>query len=82
MAAPNAAAYSRVGANTQTFGSLAVWAFDCLNVLTGNLDEVGGVMFPLRILPQFMNNPYVGGQAPHGRCKSRVSATPELGGRF
>ena len=79
-AAPSAAAYSRVGANTQTFGSLAVWAVDCLNILTGNLDEVGGVMFPSGMLPQFMNDPYVGGQAPHGRWKSRVSGTPELGG--
>ena len=80
-AAPSAVAYSRVGANCQTFGSLAVWAVDCLNILTGNLDEVGGAMFPDgRVLPQFMRDPYVGDQPPHGRFHSRVSQTPELGG--
>lgn len=78
--APCAAAYSRVGANTQTFGSLAVWAIDCLNIITGNLDEAGGVIFPLGVLPLFMDDPYVGGQPPHGRWRSRVSQTPELGG--
>jgi anaerobic selenocysteine-containing dehydrogenase len=79
-AAPTAAAYSRVGANTQTFGSLGVWAIDCLNILTGNLDERGGVIFPVGVLPQFMNDPYVGDQPAHGRWRSRVSGTPELGG--
>jgi anaerobic selenocysteine-containing dehydrogenase len=79
-AAPQAVAYSRVGSNCQTFGSLAVWAIDCLNILTGNLDEVGGAMFPSGVLPQFMDDPYVGDQPPHGRWRSRVSGTPELGG--
>jgi len=79
-AAPAAAAYSRVGTNCQSFGTLGVWAVDCLNVLTGNVDEIGGVMFPDGILPQFMHQPWVGDQPPHGRWRSRVSDTAELGG--
>jgi len=78
--ARTAAAYSRFGACTQPFGSLAVWAVDCLNILTGNFDEVGGVMFPAGVLPIFLNDPYVGQQPAHGRWHSRVSRTPELGG--
>jgi anaerobic selenocysteine-containing dehydrogenase len=78
--AKSAVAYGRVGANCQTFGSLAIWAIDCLNVLTGNLDEAGGAIFPSGILPQFLNMPYEGAQPPHGRWRSRVSNTPELGG--
>ena len=78
--ASRAVAYCRVGANCQTFGSLAVWAIDCLNIITANLDEIGGAMFPAGVLPQFMNAPYIDGQPPHGRWRTRVSKTPELGG--
>ena len=79
-AAEAAAVYGRVGANCQAFGTLAIWAIDCLNVLTGNLDREGGVLFPSGMLPQFMNMPWVGDQPPHGRWRSRVSGTAELGG--
>jgi anaerobic selenocysteine-containing dehydrogenase len=37
--------YGRVGTCTQEFGTLASWAIDALNVLTGNLDREGGVMW-------------------------------------
>ena len=77
---PSAVAYGRVGANCQSFGTLAIWAIDCLNILTGNLDEHGGALFPSGVLPQFMHMPYEGNQPPHGRWRSRVSNTPELGG--
>ncbi|HEX6816946.1 MAG TPA: molybdopterin oxidoreductase family protein [Ktedonobacterales bacterium] len=45
-AAPRAAVYGRVGTCTQEFGSLASWLIDVLNILTGNLDREGGVLFP------------------------------------
>ena len=44
--AKSAIAYSRFGTCTQPFGSLGVWAVDCLNVITANFDETGGVIFP------------------------------------
>ncbi len=44
-AADSAAAYGRMGAHTTQFGTLASWATDVLNTLTGNLDEPGGIMF-------------------------------------
>ena len=79
-AAKSAVAYARVGTNCQSFGTLAIWMVDCLNILTGNLDEPGGALFPTGILPQMLDMPYVGEQPPHGRWHSRVSGAPELGG--
>lgn len=44
-AAPSAAVYGRIGTHTAEFGTIASWAADVLNALTGNLDRAGGVMF-------------------------------------
>ena len=79
-AARTAAAYSRVGVNTQSFGTVGVWAVDCLNILTDNCDAEGGVIFPEGRLPVFTHDPYEGDRPPHGRWRSRVSGAPELGG--
>ncbi|HEX9039311.1 MAG TPA: molybdopterin-dependent oxidoreductase [Ktedonobacterales bacterium] len=38
--------YCRIGGSTQEFGTLTNWLVDALNALTGNLDRVGGAMFP------------------------------------
>lgn len=43
--APRAIAYGRVGLCTQEFGGLATWLVYVLNVVTGNLDREGGLMF-------------------------------------
>lgn len=40
-----AVCYGRVGVSVQTFGSIAQWLINAINVLTGNLDRVGGTMF-------------------------------------
>ena len=45
-AADGAAAYGRMGLSTQGFGSVCQWAINCLNLLTGNFDREGGVLFP------------------------------------
>ncbi len=44
-AAPTACVYGRIGTTTVEFGTLTSWLVDVLNVLTGNLDRVGGAMF-------------------------------------
>ncbi|MCD4534635.1 molybdopterin-dependent oxidoreductase [Nocardioides sp. cx-169] len=44
--AEGAVAYGRLGVSTQGFGSVCQWAIQCLNLLTGNFDRVGGVLFP------------------------------------
>src|SRR5262249_62357380 len=73
-AADRAAVYGRIGTCTQEFGTLASWLVDVLNVLTGNLDRVGGAMFP-RGAANHSNaagEPGRGRGARFGRWQSRV----------
>src|SRR5690606_33212854 len=44
--APSAACYTRIGVCVQEYGTLASWLADVLNIVTGNLDKPGGMMFP------------------------------------
>src|SRR5262249_53671756 len=44
-AAPSAAVYGRIGLCNQEFGTLASWLVDVVNILTGNFDRPGGLMF-------------------------------------
>ena len=37
--------YGRIGTCTQEFGTTASWLIDVVNVLTGNLDRPGGIMW-------------------------------------
>jgi len=82
--AERAAVYGRIGTCTQPFGTLASWLIDVLNVLTGRLDEPGGVMFPKAAA--FAAN--TAGEAGRGRGvktgrhASRVSGAPEVFGEY
>ncbi len=80
-AAPTAIVYGRMGISTVKFGTAANWMIDVLNVLTGNLDRPGGVMFPL---PAHMpRKTKAGGRGwACGRWKSRVKGLPEVGSEF
>jgi anaerobic selenocysteine-containing dehydrogenase len=83
-AAPTAAVYARIGTTTQEFGTLASWLVDVLNVLTGNFDRPGGVMFPLAAAGQ-SNSRGAGGRGRGfelGRWRSRVRAMPEAFGEL
>jgi anaerobic selenocysteine-containing dehydrogenase len=82
-AAPSAAVYGRTGSTLQRFGSLTSWLIDAVNILTGNMDRIGGVMFPDPVIPSalFMGS-YVGDQPPHGRWRSRVKGLPEVSGQL
>jgi anaerobic selenocysteine-containing dehydrogenase len=82
-AAPRAAVYGRIGTCNQEFGTLASWAVDVLNVLTGNLDREGGAMFakPLAWSLASLPNPeHPGGYTFH-RWKTRVRGAPEVLGQ-
>jgi len=77
-AADSACCYGRLGTCVQEFGTLACWAIDLVNVLTGNLDRPGGAMF---------TNPAVslaalsrGKPFEFGKWKSRVGGQPEVSG--
>jgi len=83
-AAPRAAVYGRMGTSTQDYGTLANWAIDVLNILTGRLAQRGGLMFPKA--PAFaantMGKPGQGRGITTGRRRSRVSGAPEVFGEF
>jgi len=82
--APSAAVYGRIGTCTQEFGTLASWLVDVVNILAGNFDRPGGLMFgrpiawPVASLP---DPQWVGG-VTFGRFRSRVRGVPEILGQF
>src|SRR4029453_8456205 len=78
-AAESAACYGRLGTCVQEFGTLATWGCDLVNVLTGNLDRAGGVMFTTPAAPIDAALPKEKG-FEIGRWKSRVSGRPEVEG--
>lgn len=82
-AAPTAAAYGRIGAHTVEFGTLTAWATDLLNILTGNLDRIGGVLFPNPAHGK-RSRPAAGRGRGYqiGRWHSRVGNHPETQGEF
>ena len=83
-AAPRAAVYGRIGTCTQEFGTLNSWLVDVLNVLTGNLDRVGGAMFPKAAAGSrnTTGTPGHGRGVRFGRWKSRVRGLPEIYGEL
>lgn len=77
--AETACVYGRIGTHTVAFGTLASWAVDVLNVLTGNLDRPGGAMFPLALHQPARRTPRAFRQ---GRFRSRVRDLPETIGEL
>ncbi|MFE6863686.1 molybdopterin-dependent oxidoreductase [Nocardia sp. NPDC057668] len=77
-AAPTAAVYARIGTCTAEFGTLTQWLVDVVNVLTGNLDSPGGVMFAEgAALGIVRTRPF-----RLGRWNSRVRGLPEAMGEL
>ncbi len=83
-AAPTAAVYGRIGTCTQEFGTLASWLVDIVNLLSGNLDRVGGAMFPTGATgqPSTKGKPGSGRGTKFGRVTSRVGKRAESFGEF
>ncbi|KJK33702.1 molybdopterin-binding oxidoreductase [Lentzea aerocolonigenes] len=78
--AERAAVYGRIGTTTVEFGTVASWAVDTLNILTGNLDRPGGVMWPLPAHSK--RGPGKGRGFGIGRWHSRVKGHPEVMGEY
>jgi anaerobic selenocysteine-containing dehydrogenase len=79
--APSAAVYGRMGTSTVSFGTLASWLVDVVNILTGNLDRPGGAMFPCAAHSRPRNKP--GGKGfVTGRWQSRVRGLDEVLGEL
>ena len=80
--ARHAAAYGRMGASVQRFGTLAHWAIDLLNIVTGNLDREGGVLFPKPAVSLAFVGPKPGEAVEFGRIKSPVGGHDEILGEW
>jgi anaerobic selenocysteine-containing dehydrogenase len=83
-AAPSAAWYARIGTCTQEFGTLASWLVDVLNIVTGNFDRRGGMMFSNPIAWPMVSLPDPQWQDGFalGRHRSRVRGAPEVLGQY
>ncbi len=79
-----AGVYGRMGTSTQEFGTLASWLTDVVNVLAGNLDRPGGMMFPKAPALQANSTgaPGVGRGTRIGRWQSRVRGASEILGEL
>ncbi len=82
--APTAAVYGRIGTTTTEFGTLTSWLIDVVNIVTGNLDRVGGSMFPLPVAggPTTKGTPGTGKGFTTGKGSSRVGGHPEVMGEY
>lgn len=78
--ASRAVCYGRMGISTQIHGTLCQWLVQLLNLITGNLDRVGGSLVTKPAL-DLLTAPG-SKKGSYGRWYSRVSQRPEVLGEF
>ncbi len=76
--AKRAVCYGRMGISTQAFGTLCHWLVQLINLVTGNLDRVGGALCTEPAL-DLVASTSAGG---FNRWRSRVSGLPEHSGEL
>ena len=81
-ASPSAVCYGRMGVSTQQFGALCQWLIQLLNILTGNLDRVGGAMFTRPAFDIVGLGGAFGQPGSFGKRRTRVRGLPEFGSEF
>ncbi|MDB5973764.1 MAG: molybdopterin oxidoreductase family protein [Nevskia sp.] len=79
-AAKCAAAYGRIGVSIQRWGTLSQWLIQLLNIVTGNLDREGGVLFPQPAVDMIDSPASKPGH--FASWKSRVRGLPEFAGEL
>lgn len=77
---PKAIVYGRMGTCTQPFGTMNSWLVDVINVLTGNLDRDGGVMFPNPATRRALTKR--NRSIRYNRYQSRIRNVPEVLGEI
>lgn len=80
--ADSAVCYGRVGLSMQSFGGLCQWLMNVVNILTGNLDSVGGAMFTQPAFDVVAFTSLTGQTGSYDRWRSRVRGLPEFGGEL
>ena len=78
--ATRAACYGRVGLCTQRHGTLASWLVQALNLVTGHLDEVGGMMLTTPAVDAVAILSRLGRRGTYDRFRSRARHLPEFAG--
>ncbi len=71
--------YGRMGLSTQRHGGLCHWLINTINIVSGNFDKPGGMMFPTPAIELARGR---GLQNKFGRWKSRVRQMPEFYGEL
>ena len=80
--APRAACYGRVGLCTQRHGTLAAWLQQAINLVTGRLDEVGGMLLPTPAVDVLGISARLGSRGTFDRWRSPARRLPEFGGEL
>ena len=78
VAAKTAVVYGRMGLSTQPHGGLCHWLLNCINIVSGNFDKPGGMMFPSPAIEIARGKQ----RKVFGRGHSRVRGLPEFNGEF
>jgi len=74
--ADKAILYSRMGLSTQSFGGICIWLSNVFNILNGNYDRVGGMMFPRPAIDPISFSPKKGKPKHDSIPQSRVRQLP------
>jgi anaerobic selenocysteine-containing dehydrogenase len=77
--APRAVIYGRLGVCTQSYGGLNQWLINLLNILSGNFDTKGGMMFPTPAIELVRDKKQTN---IFGRWSSRVAGLKEFAGEL
>lgn len=80
--AERACFYGRMGTSTQSFGGLSSWLIYVINLITGNLDRKGGMMFTQPAVDLAGLGQLAGETGTFNTRTSRVRGLPEFGGEF
>ena len=81
-ASPAGAVYGRLGVSVQEHGALACWLINVVNIVTGNLDRVGGVMFTRPAVDGLGVARRLGIAGEFAAHHSRVRGLPAFTGEF
>jgi anaerobic selenocysteine-containing dehydrogenase len=80
MASEAGVVYSRIGVSAGPWGTVCQWAVNCLNILSGNLDRVGGAMFTSPAIDAVGTG--LIGRGHFDAWRSRVRGLPETAGEL
>ncbi|MDB4192029.1 molybdopterin-dependent oxidoreductase [Flavobacteriaceae bacterium] len=82
MNSKTAVCYGRMGVSTQEYGGICQWLINVLNIITNNMDKVGGAMFTKPAIDLVYMTGIQGKVGNFDRYRSRVHNLPEYSGEL